>query len=429
MYDLGYLNNQSILVNITFFDKKKQNKSFNLQECLSLASTAGMEILEILTSNGKTCNAKYFIGIGKVLELERMIQNNSVSIVLFNCILSPHQERNLMCLLKCKIIDRNQLILNIFAQRARTYEGKLQVRLAQLKHLNSRLVHEWSHLERQKGGIGLRGGSGEMQLESDRRLLRKEMTQILLRLKKIENQREQGRRHRVRIGVPTVSLVGYTNAGKSTLFNVMTASHAYTSSKLFATLDPTSRRIVYKGIHDIILTDTVGFIQNLPNDLVSSFKATLQETVEATLLLHVVDVSDEKFEQNINTVHCMLSNLNVHNIPMLLVMNKIDRLKEIVPHIDRDNHGYPSQVWISAQNNLGISLVLQAVNELLSNNMISYELRIPMNNDLCEKLYRLQVVKQYWVEDDNYVRLKIYLSAVNWGRLLKNNKLLINYIV
>ncbi|URJ24003.1 ribosome rescue GTPase HflX [Blochmannia endosymbiont of Camponotus sp.] len=428
MCDSGYSNNQSILVH-TSFAKKKQNENFNLQEFLSLASTAGMEILDILTSNCKTCNAKYFIGIGKTLELERMIRNNSVSIVLFNCILSPHQERNLMCLLKCKIIDRNQLILNIFAQRARTYEGKLQVKLAQLRHLNSRLVHEWSHLERQKGGIGLRGGSGEMQLESDRRLLRKEMTQILLRLKKIENQREQGRRHRIRIGVPTVSLVGYTNAGKSTLFNTMTASHAYTSSKLFATLDPTSRRIVYKGAHDIILTDTVGFIQNLPRGLISSFKATLQETVQATLLLHVVDVADEKFEQNINTVHCILSNLSVHNVPRILVMNKIDQLKEIAPRIDRDNHGCPIRVWISAQNNVGLSLLVQAINELLSNYMISYELRMPISNGLCEKLYKLQVVKQYWVEDDNYIRLKIYLSSVSWGRLLKNNKLLINYIV
>lgn len=428
LYDLNVFGKQAILVH-TIFSKKKEEKNFNLEEFLSLSSTAGIQIQGILTSHCKTYNSKYFIGTGKVLELEQIVKNNPVSIILFNCILSPHQERDLMHLLQCKIIDRNQLILNIFAQRARTYEGKLQVKLAQLRHLNSRLVHEWSHLERQKGGIGLRGGSGEMQLESDRRLLRKEITQILLRLKKIENQREQNRRHRLRIGAPTVSLVGYTNAGKSTLFNTMTASNVYTAEKLFATLDPTCRRIVYKGGSNIILSDTVGFIQNLPQGLLSSFKATLQETIQATLLLHVVDVSNERFEQNINTVHYILNSMNIHNTPILLVMNKIDQLKKTLPHIDRDHDNRPIRVWISAQDNLGISLLIQALNELLLNNMISYELRMPINNDLCQKLYRLQVVKKYWVEDNNYVRLKIYLSSIDWCRLLKNNKLLIDYII
>ncbi|WP_159715528.1 ribosome rescue GTPase HflX [Blochmannia endosymbiont of Camponotus nipponensis] len=428
MVDLSDFNVQAILVH-TFSYKKKEDENFNLQEFLSLASTAGMKILDVITNNYKTCNAKYFIGIGKVLELEQIIKNNFVSVVLFNCILSPHQERNLTSLLQCSIIDRNQLILNIFARRARTYEGKLQVKLAQLRHLNSRLVHEWSHLERQKGGIGLRGGSGEMQLESDRRLLRKEILQVLLRLKKIENQREQSRRHRFRIGIPTVSLVGYTNAGKSTLFNAMTASHVYVEEKLFSTLDPTCRRIMYKGAHNIILVDTVGFIQNLPRGLISSFKATLQETIQSTLLLHVVDVANERFEKNINTVHYVLNSMNIRNIPMLLVMNKIDQLKKMVPRIDRDNDGYPVRVWISAQNDLGIFLLTQVINELLSNDMISYELRMPINSDLCQQLYRSQIVKEYWVEDHNYIRLKIYVSSVDWNRLLKNNKLLTDYIV
>lgn len=417
-----------ILVYISSFQKKDE-LDWNVKEFIALAVSAGMQISDIVVSNRTIFNAKYFIGIGKVLELKQMVQNNSASVVLFNNILSSRQERNLICLLQCKVIDRNQLILNIFAQRARTYEGKLQVKLAQLRYLNSRLTHEWSHLERQKGGIGLRSGPGEMQLENDRRVLRKYIMQGISHLKKMENQREQSRKNRSKTGVSVVSLVGYTNAGKSTLFNVLTASHIYTAKKLFATLDPTFRRITYQGRSKVVLVDTVGFIQNLPNDLISSFKVTLKEIMESTLLLHIVDASSKKIEQNINVVHDILNNMQIKNIPIILVMNKIDKIKKIVPRVDRNYDGFPVRIWISAQNRLGISLLMQILDELLSKDIVNYELRLPINNDLCQKLYQLQAVQEYWVENGCNIRIKINLPLIMWNRLLKKNKSLIDYVV
>lgn len=428
MFDLDYSYEKVILVYVAC-SRKTDDLDWDLKEFVSLAISVGIRIFNIFTISHINFNAKYCIGTGKVLELEKIVRDNFVSVVLFNNILSSRQERNLVSFFKCKVIDRNQLILNIFAQRARTYAGKLQVKLAQLRYLNSRLTHEWSHLERQKGGIGLRGGPGEMQLENDRRILRKQIVQILSCLKKIENQREQSRRNRFKIGAPIVSLVGYTNTGKSTLFNIMTASNVYTAEKLFSTLDPTFRRIIYKGRSEAILVDTVGFIQNLPDDLISSFKTTLKEIMESNLLLHVVDVSNRKFKKNISTVNDILNDMKVKSIPMVLIMNKIDKSEKISPRIDRDHNGYPFRVWISAKNHLGISLLMQVLNELLFTNMVNYELRLPINHDLCQKLYQLQVVKQYWVEDKDNVRVKIHLSSIVWSRLLKKNKSLIDYIM
>ncbi|URJ25166.1 GTPase HflX [Candidatus Blochmannia ocreatus] len=413
----------------TFFAKKTEDIDYSLQEFLSLAYTNNIRILNTLVSTSKVCYPKYFIGTGKALELKKMVKDSSVSIVLFNCILFPHQERNLTFLLQCKIIDRNQLILSIFAKHARTYEGKLQVRLAQLRYLNSRLVHEWSHLERQRGGIGLRGGSGEMQLENDRRLLRKEIIRILLRLKKIENQREQSRRHRLKIGIPTISLVGYTNAGKSTLFNLLTKSNIYTEQKLFSTLDPTCRRVVYGNNSNILLIDTVGFIQDLPKDLIPAFKTTLQETIESTLLLHIVDVTNSRFEQHIDSVSCILNSINAHNIQTLLVMNKIDQLPQITPRIDRDYNERPIRVWISSKEDVGIYLLMQALSELLSDKIVSYCLRIPISSNLFQKLCKSQVVQEFGIENSSFVRIKICVSSVYWQRLLKKNKFLTNYII
>lgn len=417
-----------ILVYVSAFQKNDELDS-NVQEFLSLATSADMQVVDVVIFNCVVFNAKYCIGIGKVLELKQIVQDNLVSTVLFNHALFSRQEKNLTRLLQCKIIDRNQLILNIFAQRARTYEGKLQVKLAQLRYLHSRLTHEWNHLERQQGGIGLRSGPGETQLESDRRVLRQHITQSISLLNKIENQREQSRKNRLKIGIPIVSLVGYTNAGKSTLFKVLTASNVYIAEKLFATLDPSFRRITYKGVSNIILVDTVGFIQNLPKDLISSFKVTLKEITESMLLLHVVDASNKKFEYNIDAVHNILDNINIKNIPMVLVMNKVDRLERVEPCIDRDCNGRPVRVWISAQNCLGISLLLQVLHELLSEKIVSYELRLPINHDVCQKLYQLQVVQQYWLEGHHHIRMKIHLSLIAWNRLLKKNKSLINYVV
>lgn len=429
LFDLDLNSVRTILVYVAD-SQRKDELDWNVQEISSLATSAGMRIISVLFNNRMVFNSKYLIGIGKVLELKQIVSSNAISIVLFSHIISARQERNLTHLLQCKIIDRNQLILNIFAQRARTYEGKLQVKLAYLRYLNSRLTHEWSHLERQKGGIGLRSGPGEMQLEHDRRILRKNIVQTVLYLKKIENQREQNRKNRYKIGIPTVSLVGYTNAGKSTLFNVLTASQVYTSEKLFATLDPTFRRVTYKGGSNIILVDTVGFIQNLPNDLLSSFRATLKETMESRLLLHVIDAASENCEKYINSVHDILNSIKIKNVPIVLVMNKIDKLsKVILPHVDRDNNGRPWKIWISAQNRMGLSLLMNVLNELLLFDIAHYELRFPKNENLFQKLYQLQVVQKYWIEDDNSIRMRICLSSVVWKRLLKQNKSLINYVI
>lgn len=419
---------QVILVYIASFQKKDE-LDWNVEEFSFLTTSAGMKIVSVFVSNRTIFNAKYCIGIGKMLEIKQMVKDSSASVVLFNHTLSFRQERNLICALQCKVIDRNQLILNIFAQRARTYEGKLQVKLARLRYLHSRLTHEWNHLERQRGGIGLRGGPGEMQLENDRRILRKNIAHSVFRLKKIENQREQSRKNRFKLGMPIVSLVGYTNSGKSTLFNILTASDVYTAEKLFVTLDPTFRRITYKGTSKIILVDTVGFIQNLPNDLISSFRTTLKEAMESVLLLHVIDTSSKKIEKNINTVHDILNSIKIKDIPIVLVMNKIDKLEKIVPRIDRDYEGNPIRIWISAQNNLGISLLMQVLDELLFTDIVNYELRFPISSDLYPKLYRLQIVQQYWVEDNCSIRMKVRLPLIIWNRLLKKNKLLMNYII
>ncbi|PLN72010.1 GTPase HflX, partial [Klebsiella pneumoniae] len=284
---------------------------------------------------------------------------------LFDHALSPAQERNLERLCECRVIDRTGLILDIFAQRARTHEGKLQVELAQLRHMATRLVRGWTHLERQKGGIGLRG-PGETQLETDRRLLRNRIMQILSRLEKVEKQREQGRRSRAKADIPTVSLVGYTNAGKSTLFNQITAAEVYAANQLFATLDPTLRRIDVPDVGETVLADTVGFIRHLPHDLVAAFKATLQETRQATLLLHVIDAADVRVQENIDAVNTVLAEIEADEIPALLVMNKIDMLDDFEPRIDRDDENKPIRVWLSAQTGVGVPLLFQALTERLS---------------------------------------------------------------
>ena len=258
------------------------------------------------------------------------------------------------------MLDRTTLILDIFAQRARTHEGKLQVELAQLRHMSTRLVRGWTHLERQKGGIGLRG-PGETQLETDRRLLRERIKSIRKRLDKVAIVREQGRRARHRNEIPTVSLVGYTNAGKSTLFNQLTDAEVYAADQLFATLDPTLRKVDIEDVGSVILADTVGFIRHLPHDLVAAFKATLTETREADLQLHVIDVADPRRKENIDQVHAVLQEIEADEIPQLFVYNKIDLLDNVAPKIERDEQGKPVGVWLSAQNKIGLSLLLQAI--------------------------------------------------------------------
>ncbi len=332
-----------------------------LSEFRHLATSAGADPVAFLTSTRQYPDPRYFAGSGKVDEIGELIRGKGADLVIFDNPLSPSQERNLEKALQCRVLDRTGLILDVFAQRARTYEGMLQVELAQLRHLSTRLVRGWTHLERQKGGIGLRG-PGETQLETDRRLLGKRISLLRERLAKVGRQREQGRRSRKKAEVPTISLVGYTNAGKSTLFNRITEAGVYAADQLFATLDPTLRRIEL-GKSAAILADTVGFISHLPHELVAAFRSTLQETVEADLLLHVVDASNPTRDSQIAEVESVLDQIGAGDVPQIAVYNKLDCMSAVDPHVDFDDEGNPQRVWVSAQSGEGIEGLLQLLGQ------------------------------------------------------------------
>ncbi|MDX7988831.1 GTPase HflX [Xenorhabdus sp. 12] len=416
----------AVLVHV-FFSQEKDTE--NLNEFESLVTSAGVSPVQIVTGSRKAPHPKYFVGEGKAEEIAEAVKNSGADVVLFNHGLSPAQERNLERLCQCRVVDRTGVILDIFAQRARTHEGKLQVELAQLRHLSTRLVRGWTHLERQKGGIGLRG-PGETQLESDRRMLRDKIKQILGRLSKVEKQREQGRQARNKADIPTVSLVGYTNAGKSSLFNRITAAEVYAADQLFATLDPTLRRIDVNDVGAVVLADTVGFIRHLPHDLVAAFKATLQETRQARLLLHVVDAADNRLDENIIAVNSVLEEIESHEIPTLLVMNKIDMLEDFVPRIDRDEENRPVRIWLSAQTGEGIPLLFQALTERLSGEIAHYELHLPPEaGRLRSRFYQLQAIEREWMEEDGQVGLEVRMPMVDWCRLCKQEPNLPDYVV
>lgn len=422
-YDAG---EQAVLVHIYFSQDKDME---DLQEFETLASSAGVEAMQVITGSRKAPHSKYFVGEGKAVEIAEAVKATGASVVLFDHALSPAQERNLERLCECRVIDRTGLILDIFAQRARTHEGKLQVELAQLRHMATRLVRGWTHLERQKGGIGLRG-PGETQLETDRRLLRNRIMQILARLEKVEKQREQGRRSRAKADIPTVSLVGYTNAGKSTLFNQITEAEVYAANQLFATLDPTLRRIDVPDVGETVLADTVGFIRHLPHDLVAAFKATLQETRQATLLLHIIDAADVRVQENIDAVNTVLAEIEADEIPALLVMNKIDMLDDFEPRIDRDEENKPIRVWLSAQTGVGVPLLFQALTERLSGEVAQHTLRLPpQEGRLRSRFYQLQAIEKEWMEDDGSVGLQVRMPIVDWRRLCKQEPALVEYVI
>ena len=334
----------------------------DLDELKELTKSAGAETVHVVTGSRHRPDPKYFVGSGKLEEIKLAVRAFEAEIVIVNHPLSPSQERNLERALEVRVVDRNGLILDIFAQRAQTFEGKLQVELAQLKHLSTRLVRGWTHLERQKGGIGLRG-PGETQLETDRRLLGVRIKQIQQRLEKVVKQRHQGRSKRKKAEIPTVSLVGYTNAGKSTLFNTLTGAGIYAADQLFATLDPTLRQLHLTNGGEIILADTVGFIRHLPHELVAAFRSTLQEASEADLLLHVIDAHAEDRDETIAEVNSVLTDIDAGKIRQLKVFNKIDLLDSLEPHIDYDAEGSPIAVWISAQTGQGCDLLHQALAE------------------------------------------------------------------
>ncbi|ETX10355.1 GTPase HflX [Marinomonas ushuaiensis DSM 15871] len=362
----------AVLVHIDFHDK---NESYGPEEFVELAISAGADPVAVVTGSRQRPDARYFIGTGKLAEIKDIVDREEAEVVLFDHALSPSQERNLESILQCRVLDRTGLILDIFAQRARTHEGKLQVELAQLQHMSTRLIRGWTHLERQKGGIGMRG-PGETQLETDRRLLRERIKAIQKRLSKVGSQRDQNRRSRSRSEVPTVSLVGYTNAGKSTLFNRATGAEVYAADQLFATLDPTLRRLDVEQIGSIVLADTVGFIRQLPHRLIKAFQATLKESSEADLLLHIVDAADISRDENMAHVDSVLEEIGASEVPTLKVFNKIDALETAEPRIDRDVDGNPYRVWLSARDGQGIDLLKQAIAELLSEDVFNETLSL-----------------------------------------------------
>jgi GTP-binding protein HflX len=360
MFDRPDGGNAAVLVSLDFGDPGYED---SLEELKHLVSSAGLEMRGVVEGKRAKPDAALFVGSGKAEEVAAMLRGTESQVAVFNHELSPAQQRNLEKTLECRVADRTGLILEIFAQRAKSFEGKLQVELAQMEHLSTRLVRGWTHLERQKGGIGVRGGPGETQLELDKRMIRQRVKLLKERLSKLGKQRSMQRRARRRSGVMSVSLVGYTNAGKSTLFNRLTQSGVYAANQLFATLDTTSRKLYIPECGQVVISDTVGFIRHLPHTLVEAFGATLEEATEADLLLHVVDVASPAREEQMIEVDKVLAEIGASEVPQLLVMNKIDAAG-MAPGMERDEYGKIYKVWVSARDGAGMEFIRQALIEL-----------------------------------------------------------------
>jgi GTP-binding protein HflX len=390
---------RTLLVHLRLDGRRDQE---DVEELRLLAQSAGAQVLGAILGSRQVPDAASFVGTGKAEEIRAACAQERAELVVVNHDLSPAQERNLEKLIGCRVLDRTGLILDIFAQRARSHEGKLQVELAQLEHLATRLVRGWTHLERQKGGIGLRG-PGETQLEVDRRLIRDRIKKLHERLQKVSVQRRSRRRARDRVPIPTVSLVGYTNAGKSSLFNRLTGAGVYAADQLFATLDPTMRRIDLPGKAPIILADTVGFIRHLPHDLVEAFKSTLEEVAEADLLLHVVDAASPERLEQMRQVNEVLTEIDAAAIPQIVVFNKIDLTGE-PPHLERDKQGHPARLWLSAHTGVGVELLVAALSENYRRTRQRLRLQLPPEaGRLRASLYqRLEVVHEIALENGGW---------------------------
>ena len=390
----------------------------DLQEFTQLAVSAGAVPVATVTGRRERPDSRYFLGSGKAAELARIAQQSDAELILVDHALSPSQERNLEKLIERRVLDRNGLILDIFAQRARSFEGKLEVELAQLKHIGSRLVRGWTHLERQKGGIGLRG-PGETQLETDRRIIAQRVRVLTRRLARIQQQRETGRQSRAQIPVPSLALVGYTNAGKSTLFGALTGADAYVADQLFATLDPTVRRVRLPGGTLVVAADTVGFIRELPHELVAAFQSTLTEARAATLLLHVVDASNPRRDEQQQAVDAVLEAIGAHQIPQILVYNKIDRLGS-APRVDRDADGRATAVWISAEQRSGLELLTEVLAERLARFARRALVKVPASaGALRSRLYAAQAVRAESAGTDGSLELAVELPDLELLQLAR----------
>ena len=406
----------ALLVHINFPESSDQD---DLSEFVELVRSADVVDVDIVVGSRHTPSSKTFVGKGKLEEIEQLVRQHEIDVVLFNHALTPSQERNIERALQCRVLDRTGLILDIFAQRAHSFEGKLQVELAQLKHLSTRLVRGWTHLERQKGGIGLRG-PGETQLETDRRLLGKRIKYLNHRLEKVSKQRQQSRQARNKAEIPSLSLVGYTNAGKSTLFNGLTHSDAYAADQLFATLDPTLRKLKINDQLSVILADTVGFIRHLPHDLVAAFRATLQETREADLILHVIDCVDENRQDKIDAVNQVLAEVGAEDTPQLLVFNKID-LADYEPRVDLNQQGKAERVWLSAKTGAGFDELKGVIADFFLPQTLCCEITLkPDEGQLRSRLHEEKVITKETYNDDGSVNLVVNISEIQIKKLCRH---------
>jgi GTP-binding protein HflX len=397
------------------------------EEFVELAGSADAVVVDEIISARKRPDARFFVGRGKVNELRESVAANGAELVIFGTELRPSQERNLERELKCRVLDRAGLILDIFAQRARSFEGKLQVELAQLRHLSTRLVRGWTHLERQKGGIGLRG-PGETQLETDRRLLGARIRQLNARLEQVDARRSMNRRNRERAEIPTVALVGYTNAGKSTLFNALTDADVYVEDQLFATLDPTVRRLELPDGHRVVLADTVGFVRDLPHELIAAFRSTLQEAREADLILHLIDASDGNRWQRVRQVNAVLKQLDADRVPQIRVYNKIDKLDR-KPRVANNRDGEGRAVWLSAANGDGVSMLLDAISQRLRRKTLHGIIRLhPSQGRQRAKLFELGAVICEETTDDGGWELELKMAERDLRRFLKRENLAANLL-
>ena len=416
MFDRPRGGERAILVNVEIAGPSTFGDAAEFAE---LAVSAGVVPVATVVARRIKPDPKYFVGMGKAAEIRDVVSATTADVVLFDRSLSPAQERNLEKLLECRVLDRTGVILDIFAQRARSFEGKLQVEMAQLRHLSTRLVRGWTHLERQRGGIGLRG-PGETQLETDRRLIGKRIAVLAERLDKVRRQRAQGARARRRASLSTVALVGYTNAGKSTLFNRLTSSEAFAADQLFATLDTTLRRMTVPGEHPVLLSDTVGFIRDLPPELIAAFHATLDETKDASLLLHVIDSSAEDIDMRRSEVQAVLARIEADATPVIEVYNKIDLVAGALARVEHNSVGVPIRVWVSAHSGRGLDTLRSAVAAHLDQSKVRQRISLPAHaGRLRAQLYATGAVLSEACMAEGGWELEVSVSSARWSNLVE----------